>query len=66
MCDINVEERKEIERKLTQCIMLNSEYRDAYQKIKNKRVSRLFEFPLIFVLMHCIPGCEGSQRVQFQ
>lgn len=34
-------ERKEIERKLTQCITLNSQYRQAYQKTKNKNVGNL-------------------------
>ena len=27
-----------IESKLTQCIQLNTDYREAYQKIKNKKV----------------------------
>ena len=32
------QEREVIESKLTQCIQLNADYREAYQKIKNKKV----------------------------
>ena len=32
------QEREVIESKLTQCIQLNTDYREAYQKIKNKKV----------------------------
>ena len=34
----NQQEREVIESKLTQCIQLNADYREAYQKIKNKKV----------------------------
>ena len=33
------QERQVIESKLSQCIQLNADYREAYQKIKNKNVS---------------------------
>ena len=33
-----LQEREVIESKLTQCIQLNTDYREAYQKIKNKKV----------------------------
>ena len=33
------QEREVIESKLSQCIQLNADYREAYQKIKNKNVS---------------------------
>ena len=38
-CNVLLQERKVIEHKLTQCIELNTQYREAYTKIKNKRVS---------------------------
>ena len=34
----SVQEREVIESKLSQCIQLNTDYREAYQKIKNKKV----------------------------
>mgnify|MGYP002054604407 CR=1 FL=1 len=34
------QEREVIEKKLTECIKLNSQYRDAYHKIKGKKVGR--------------------------
>ena len=34
------QDRADIERKLTQCIKLNAQYREAYIKIKNKRVGK--------------------------
>ena len=37
-CNVSLKERKVIEHKLTQCIELNTQYREAYTKIKNKRV----------------------------
>ena len=37
-----LQEREVIESKLTQCIQLNADYREAYQKIKNKKVTLLF------------------------
>ena len=36
------QEREVIESKLTQCIQLNTDYREAYQKIKNKKVPWMF------------------------
>ena len=33
-----LQEREVIESKLSQCIQLNTDYREAYQKIKNKKV----------------------------
>ena len=35
---IFLQEREVIESKLSQCIQLNTDYREAYQKIKNKKV----------------------------
>ncbi|XP_023348445.1 dynein heavy chain 5, axonemal, partial [Eurytemora carolleeae] len=34
------QEREQIEIKLTECIKLNDHYRDAYQKVKNRKVGR--------------------------
>jgi hypothetical protein len=49
------QEREEIERKLTQCITLNGQYREAYLKIKNKKV--------LFDLMICLPALSPSPRL---
>ena len=48
------QERQVIESKLSQCIQLNADYREAYQKIKNKNVSSFVRIGILNISLKVV------------